>query len=509
MLPPQAEFFLRAAPYNLMIAGQGSGKSFDIGMLSGMFITHTPKIIGLIAANTSDQLSRATLKTTFETWREYFGYVEYDAKSNPGGHYVIGKNPPYHFVPHGHTFASNNNNIYLANGAVIFTTSLHDYKGIEGVEVGWAMLDETADTNEEALTSVITGRLRQKGLCIANKRIGGETEDEGVFPYCPSDHPQAGRAINPLFVFTKPAKVPWINNLFDLESKREQIQAAIYDKSRYFHSFDGVRQVVIYSVWWNRDNLPQDFIANRLKLLAGSGLVNSHFYGDPFSKTGSEFVTEFDPIKHIGHCAIAPAYPLHLSIDFNAKPYMTGLVMQLVPCDGEWNGLTEWIELRVVDEYALVSPKNTAGHLAGQFCEDYGDLAMMGLYVYGDASGNNEVPMSGAKSYFDDLTLNLDVPYELRVPEQNPRYAAALGKNSMGRKAFTNAIFSGAKGVRVLINPRCVQFIADLTYCKEDANGRMEKKKNKEGVEERGHHLDAGQYFICHPKSLGYLAKFK
>lgn len=494
------EIYDQAAPYNLTIGAQGSGKSFNIGVMSYFFIWLCPKMIGLIVANTYDQLSRATLKATFDTWRDYFGLTEYDAKSNPGGHYVFGKQPPAHFVPHGHTFVSNNNNIYLFNGAVIFTASLDNYKAIEGIEVGWALADETADTQEEAISSVITGRLRQKGLSIASEKL------LGFFPYCPAEHPNAGKAINPLFVFTKPAKVPWLNEMFQLEQHREKIQAVIYDHEKYFHAFDGVRQVTIYSVFWNRHNLPSDFISNRMSLLAGSGLINSHIYGDPFSKTGGEFVTEFDPVTHIQPVTINNDYPVHLTLDFNAKPYMSGLVCQIVNQTGDWNGHTEWIELRVIDEYALKSPRNTAGHLGRAFSDDYFEDVDMGLFVYGDASGNNNLPMSAAKSFFDDFKNNLSLPYELRVPTQNPKFRA-IAKNGMGRKAFTNALFSGAKAVRVLINPRCTEFIADLTYCKEDANGGMEKKKNKDGVEERGHHLDAFQYFVCHPKALGYLAK--
>lgn len=457
-------------------------------------------MIGLIVANTYDQLSRATLKATFDTWRDYFGLTEYNPKSNPGGAYVFGKQPPPHFVQHGHTFVSNNNNIYLFNGAVIFTASLDNYTAIEGIEVGWAMADETADTAPEAISSVITGRLRQKGLHVANKPL------MGFFPYCPEGHPNAGRAINPLFVFTKPAKVPWLNELFKLEQHREKIQSVIYDHGKYFHHSDGVRQVTIYSVYWNTKNLPADYIGNRLALLEGSGLINSHIFGDPFSKTGGEFVTEFDPVKHIAPVQVSEDYPIHLTLDFNAKPYMSGLVCQIVDCRGEWNGNTEWLELRVIDEYALKSPRNTAGHLARVFSDDYSENVDMGLFVYGDASGNNNLPISATKSLFDDFTTNLSLVYELRVPSQNPRFKA-INKNGMGRKAFTNVMFAGSKAVRVLVHPRCVEFIADLTYCKEDANGAMEKKKNKEGVEERGHHLDAFQYFICHPKSLGYLAK--
>lgn len=501
LLEPQRRLYSEAAPYNLCIGAQGSGKSHDIGIRSAMFVIYVPDVIGLIAANTYDQLSRATLLAVFKVWKDVFGWVEYDAKARPHGHYVIGREPPPHFKPHGYTLTSNNNNIYLANGAVIFSASLENYKSIEGVEIGWALLDETADTREDALTSVITGRLRQKGL---SECIGGHSD---LFPYCKTGSEFAGKAINPLFIYTKPAKVPWLKDLFKLDDHHDEIISRIYSDTDYFYHFDGIRQVVIYSVLHNRCNLPEDYIENRISFLQGSGLIDSHIYGNPFSKSGGEFVPEFSKIKHIGNCQFDTDLPIHLSVDFNAKPYMTGLVCQLAQIDEMIDGQQYDMELRILDEYALESPRNTAGHLAEAFCEDYGDLAGFGLYIYGDASGNNSIPVRGVKSYFEDLTNSITVNYELRVPDQNPRYKAALGQGSMGRKAFINVIFSGKKNVKVVVSPKCKHVIADLEFCQEDENGKLQKKKNKDGVEELGHHLDSIQYLICHPKFLGYLAK--
>jgi hypothetical protein len=499
LIAPQASMYLQAARYNLAIGAQGSGKSHDIGVRSALFAIYCPQIIGLIAANTYDQLSRATLFATFEAWKKYFGWSEYDSRKNPQGNFVIGKEPPAHFVPHGHTFKTNNNNIYLHNGAVMFTASLENYTAIEGIEIGWALLDETADTREEAVTSVITGRLRQKGLCVS------KTKNGGFFPFCAKTDPNAGTDINPLFVYTKPSKEPWLVEMFDLNAHRESIISSIYGEDDYFYNYDGLRQVVIYSVFHNRENLPTGFIEDRIELLKHTGLIDSHVYGNPFSKMGGEFAHEFNRIKHEVRCSGEVGLPVHFSIDFNSKPYMSGILANL--CKVEQEGSEYWAVLRIFSEYALSWPKNTAGNLAEELCIDFGDLLDYGLYVYGDASGNNAIPVKGVVSYFDDFTTNLSRQYELRVPDQNPRYKAALGGNSLGRKAFLNKMLSGAFGVKVEIDPLCKNLLSDLEFVLEDANGAMQKKKNKEGVEERGHHLDALQYLICHPKFLGYLAK--
>lgn len=488
LIPPQYEIYFKHAAFNLVMAGQGGGKSYGIGILAAALIMDCPRCIGLIAANTYDQLSRATLKTMFEVWRKVFGLSEYDAKSNPSGYYVFGKQPPPHFAPHGYTLVSNNNNIYTADGGVIFTASLDNYTAIEGIEVAWALLDETADTKEEAVKSVILGRLRQKGLCRASKG----------FAYAPQGHRDAMEPINPLFIFTKPAKVAWINEMFDLESKRAAIKSKIYDHSRYYRHNDGQKQVIVYSAYANQVNLPPRYIEDR-KSVISKDLIASHIYGDPFAKTGEEFVPEFDASVHVKKVAISYDYPIHVAIDFNAKPYMSALMIQLIDVDGGY-------EVRALDEYALVSPKNTAGHLALEIEQDYIDFFDMGLYIYGDASGNNSIPIMGRSSFFDDFTKNLTVKYTLRVPKKNPAYAA-ISPGSMGRKAFINALFAGKKGISVVIDPKCREFIKDLSFCKEDPNGKMLKEKDRDGVEQRGHHLDAFAYFACHPQGLGKWAK--
>jgi len=76
----------------------------------------------------------------------------------------------------------------------------------------------------------------------------------------------------------------------------------------------------------------------------------------------------------------------------------------------------------------------------------------------------------------------------------------------MGRKTFLNAVLSGALPVDFQIDPTCTELIADLRQCTQDANGKLAKPKNKEGHEERGHALQALEYFICHDKSIGKLA---
>ncbi len=113
----------------LNMAGQGSGKSQVIGYSSGMFISDFPQMLGFIGANTYLQLSQSTLVRVFDTWAKVYGFTEYDAKTNPGGAYIVDKRPPFHFQRF-HKLRDYGGTISFYNGCLIFLGSLDNYKGV-------------------------------------------------------------------------------------------------------------------------------------------------------------------------------------------------------------------------------------------------------------------------------------------------------------------------------------------------------------------------------------------
>jgi hypothetical protein len=131
---------------NLFLAGQGSGKTFTMGCLSSVFISKFPKVKGLIAANTNDQLNRSTMYRIRECWKEFFGLSEW-TRSNKKGQYVVGCTPPPHFDTSNHNYEHYHNIISFEWGSVIFIGSLENYKALDGLEVGWCLLDETKGGN--------------------------------------------------------------------------------------------------------------------------------------------------------------------------------------------------------------------------------------------------------------------------------------------------------------------------------------------------------------------------
>jgi PBSX family phage terminase large subunit len=195
--------------------------------------------------------------------------------------------------------------------------------------------------------------------------------------------------------------------------------------------------------------------------------------------------------------------PIHYTVDFNTKPYMSGLVCQLHYENEQWI-------LNIIEEYTLAYPKNEAYHLGATLVENYEyQLQTVGGYLYGDASGNNKLGIKDTPSLFFDVAKGLDTcayALERRIPKQNPRYKK-IANGALGRRTFVNAIFNNKFPVKVCVSRSCLELIKDLRECRQDANGKLAKPKNKDGVEERGHLLQALEYLICYPDALGYLAK--
>lgn len=222
---------------------------------------------------------------------------------------------------------------------------------------------------------------------------------------------------------------------------------------------------------------------------------------------GNLFVHQFSEVRHVSEVEYQKDLPIHYTVDFNVAPYMSGLVIQMEYIkDSFWQGFTNYWNVNIVDEVANEHPNNTAYDLGKSLQDRYSIVG--GFFLYGDASGNKRLGVKDTKTHFHDLKKPLTVKPIERIPTSNPKYKA-IAANSLGRQAFLNVLFGSKKPVRIRVNPRCENLIKDLKFCTQDTNGRLEKKKNKEGIEERGHHLDALQYFICHPDTLGYLAKMK
>lgn len=472
---PQIEILESTAQRNLMHCGVGSGKSHVIGTLALEFAVNNPEVRGFIAANSYSQLTKSTLDRVFKVW-EQFGLQK-------GVHYVVDHIPPDNFKIIGPKLKSYENTISFDNGALIFTASLDNYKMIDGTEFGWAMLDETKDTKEEAVKEVIVARLRQIGMFIDKKGIIYKKNKPGRTGF------------NPLYIFTSPAKAKWLMKWFDLDSQAEAIESVIYKAGSYYRRKKDDKLVVIASTYHNEHNLSGGFI-ERLKSDLGqnSNLINMLVYGSPFAKSGGEFYSGYSRLKHVKHFEPWPDQPVHLAFDFNLVPYITCTCWQMQKYFCKERKQTRF-KVRCFREFCLPNPKNNAESLSKEIKAALHPLLKKGTFIYGDYSGKT----------MD--TVNEDVRTEFEMIEKILRQYMSNSSNRViknalhvRRRDFMNKLFNGEFPIDIEIDDRCTEMIADFEFVKENPNGgKMKSKVTQEGktFEEHGHTSDSADYFFC------------
>lgn len=486
---PQFDILTSKQPVNLFLAGQGSGKSHCAGLVSANYISNFPSQRGIICANTYGQLNLSTLFRIREVWRESFGMCEYSDKVKTGC-YVVGKQPPKHFITDNHNFDSYHNIISFDNGAVIYIGSLDNYKALDGIEVCWAILDETKDTKEDAVKQVITGRLRQQGMYV---------DSNGVL------NSNSGRPFNPLYIFTSPANVPWINEWFFLNDYEKEINEKIYSETTYFKKSVSNKFVTISSTYLNIENLPSNYIENQ-KANLHTSLQDMLIYGSPFSKVGGEFYKTFDRQKHVGKLTAlypeifgtgkkpyCPSRPLILSIDENAIPYFPVGIYQMVDK-----------HLFKIDEISAESPNNTVDYVCGEIIRRYKGHSS-GMDVFGDATSvkDDVKQQKGFDLYRLIINQLLEFHPRRRVAKSNPSVS--------GRGDFINTVFEKELyGCKFTIDESCIKTIADYTNVKEAPDRGKDKKTvtdpvTKKSYQPWGHHSDEGDYVMVGLWAAEYL----
>jgi len=489
---PQLKVFKSRKALTLNMAGQRSGKSHNIGIKSAIYVSNAPKIRGMIAANTYMQLTQSTLVAVKKVWKDYFGLTEFDTKGNPNGDYVIHKHPPSHFIQFD-KFDNYRSIISFKNGAVVFAVSLDNYMAHDGKEIGWAELDETKDTKEEALKAVILARLSQPGLFYQN--------DTGSVTYLEDYEDQTNYTpFNPCCINTSPAVgvVKWLTDMFQLPLYEKEIYEKVTNPKDYYYHENGNQAVCIYSTYWNAHNLPKNYIEIRLSQLSeNEGL--KYVFGYPFARTGDSYFMNFNKLVHVKPVVYNKTLPIHISFDFNAKPYMTLECAQVEPVE-------EFLEfqIRFFREYCLSSPENSTGAVCKRFKDDYEDDDPM-VFFYGDASGDYRQAGSGDFTQFDTVRDELS-DFISRASDKVPR----KNKGVFNRRDFINKIierkliipYNGLDYTVVLImDESCKYLIEDMQWLKEGLDGKLkEQEKDKETglkYEKIGHTSDAMEYLVC------------
>ena len=467
LMPHQLSIFNSRENVNLFLSGQGGGKTYTMGMLSGYIVTNFPKTPIMVAANTYLQLSQSTMLPIFEVWKDFFGLYELDSDNN--GNYIIDKEPPSHWGCR--VLLEYDKTICFSNGCVLFYGSLDNFKVHDGKELGVILLDETKDTSPDALSKVLLPRLRAKGLYVD---ANGELTDK--------------KTKNPFFscyIFTSPqvSGQPWIIEAFGLEEYEAEIEGKIYEKGQFFEKKIDNKYVVISSAMANHE-VDWQYFENQKKNIPAH-LYDAQIYGNPFLKRGGGFYKCFDRQKHVGKVQYMEDEPLHITFDFNVSPYVTLCVWQI-----------EGKKAMQINEILMRFPKNTTTQACREFKRKYAGHSA-GLFIYGDPSGRaRDTRLEEGWNDFSLIMNELkDFQPKLKVPTKAPSIVA--------RANFINTILaSNFANIAIVIGENCTVSITDYVMLKEDSDGKKLKKKvkNKEtgAMEEAyGHTSDANDYFLC------------
>lgn len=474
---PQLDLINSTAQLNLAHCGKGFGKTHVIGVKTAMYAVKYPHVRGFIGANTYNQLSKSTLVGVFKFWEEKLGFVR-------DRDFVVNVQPPDHFKIIGPKLERYNHTISFANGKLFFLASLDNYEMIEGMEFAHADLDETKNTKELAVSEVIISRLRQLGLYI-NKR--GEIVTE---------HEEGCEGFTPLNIYTSPAKVPWISEMFNLQDYSKEIQDNIFETGNYFRKRVGNKLVVIASTYFNEHNLSPGFIDRLIDMNSHSeDAVKMAIYGSPFGKQGDEYYNRYDRFKHVKEVVCPDNCAVTTSFDFNRKPYITcGLYKTWYKED-----VQRW-HVHRFDEVCLPPPLNTTEHLCDELKKLYSHEFEKGLYVTGDYSGINRKTNS--------IETDYDVIWRvLKNYLGNTSDRVIVNEPVVNRKEFLNKVFFGSVPIDFTISPRCKNLIKDCEFLMEGPDGGKVKEKDKNGDEKYGHCSDELEYYFTSTFKMYYKPK--
>jgi hypothetical protein len=383
---------------------------------------------------------------------------------------------------------------------------LENYEAQDGKEYGWAQLDETKDTKEEAVKDVILGRLRQIGLWY-------DSYGDLVYNADVSDAQAKDlTAWNPLHIHTSPASglVEWVNDWFNLEEDRDEIlQKCQARENDYYYKENRIkkRAALIYSAYHNKENLAPGYLEIREANMSAEKALKL-IDGYPFSKTGGEYYPDFSKARHVRPVEFYPALPVHTTWDFNVVPYMTCLCSQIeyihryigpgntkadAPEPG-WRGITV-MQIRFYKEYCFAGNRSSTDAICEQFKSDH-ELGTE-IFYYGDATGAARKP--GLLDYTDYKAIEAVL---WQYIHNDSRRVRVPNVGNLKRRDLLNNIFAGrVPEVEIIIDPSCELLIKDFEKVKLGPEGKVKSTKKDDDTgatyQVLGHTSDAAEYEIC------------
>lgn len=205
------------------------------------------------------------------------------------------------------------------------------------------------------------------------------------------------------------------------------------------------------------------------------------------TKTGAEFCKKFSRKQHVNDPSFADGLTVHLTLDQNRLPHGTMLCLQV-------QQVADKVHLNMFDEICEEPPKNSTEEQCDTFLYRYGDMTDRVMY-YGDPSGKNKTQ----KKYKKDGLHHYDVLTDILkdyISYGSDKVAKKAPSLSI-RQRVINEVLSGEGKYILNIHSRCVRFIDDCEVLQESPSGDgFVKKKDKNGVEQNGHCMDAFIYFL-------------
>lgn len=404
--------------YHWYCAGIGTGKSYVLARWMFMRLVTNPETVGLVAANTYTQLIQSTLPHLFELLDE------------SGLEYVSNCKPPKSWKASNKFKGGYKHIISIKVGvgkvAHLLTRTLAAWKRMRGITIGWAGIDEIADTVVDAWKE-INERLRCKKSHHLQIRVVG-------MPSLPGDN--------------------WTWEVFNPEDPKAQAMFRIT-----FQSSTEARHLK-----W------KDYILPLLRTLDPLQAMQRVFARIVIDQSGRAYRSYKDGINNVKKYGYDPWRPLYLTSDFNilSSSALEGCALQLFE-----NGQGDW-DVQVLDEFVL--PNGDTSDLCYTFLERECDDHKFGdhkgeLHFYGDASGGHGQTVSEYKVAVD--ILGRTFRGRLNVPP------ITVNPNITDRVATVNALLRPTYGPpRLYMHPKkCIRLITDMRKVMPDPKheGKLDK----------------------------------
>ena len=220
-------------------------------------------------------------------------------------------------------------------------------------------------------------------------------------------------------------------------------------------------------------------------------------------KTGQEYYSSFKTTFTVSTCMVNPDLPIHVGIDYNVMPYMTGKVYQIDPI----KKIGDRLNIKLIREFAMAPPYNSVEETCKAILLEFESIVKQkGMFLYADASGKNRLPLKQVNSLQSELIKGFKgyvSDHNMRIPKSNPRHRDSP-KGSLGRHSIMNKILNPLDNqfpINFKIDESCKKSIADLQGTLLGADGGKAKLRvtdNGVSYEKFGHMSDVDDYVICY-----------